>query len=407
MQLFSANIVKAFFGFIGTVFVLRGWSTSDIGDIYTLVGVMLLFQQFGDLGTGSSFIQMMSRTKKENNLVIASYLGFKVIVVSVLLIIFILICGYYVFVSQSPEVYGLATVCMAAIFGVYGGFFAALVTARQEFPKLSYLKILPPLVKTIFIVVLYFLQITQFFWLLIAFIIPSVVLFTLGFYFTRYPLFRESTYKSIFSKRGRQLYDMSRWVFLLGFAQTSFSQIDIFMLKRMSSDYQIAQFISAQKLSAVVLMFSQAIFTVMLPKMRSFKTDEELLGLCKKLFFLYIGCFLLMFPLTYLAPYVVPFVLGAKYAESIPILKIFVFQALGHMFISSQSLVFYRKNRLPWLVLFAFLQLGLNFYGNYMVIHEYKALGAVWVSTILNNSFYFVALLFSVILLKRNMKKSQ
>ena len=50
-QLFSANVLKGFFGFIGTIIVLRGWSTSDIGDIYTLVGVMLLFQQFGDLGT--------------------------------------------------------------------------------------------------------------------------------------------------------------------------------------------------------------------------------------------------------------------------------------------------------------------------------------------------------------------
>lgn len=194
---------------------------------------------------------------------------------------------------------------------------------------------------------------------------------------------------------------MSRWVFLLGFGQTWFSQIDIFMLKRMSSDYQIAQFVSAQKLSAVVLMFSQAIFTVMLPKMKSFKTDEELMGLCKKLFFLYIGCFLLLVPGTYMAPIVVPLVLGQKYAASIPILKIFLFQALGFMFITSQSLVFYRKNRIPTLVFFTFLQLGLNFAGNYVVIPDYKALGAVWVSTILNNCFYFIALLYSLYLLKK------
>jgi hypothetical protein len=42
-QIFSANIGKAGIGFIGSIFVLRGWSTADIGDIYTLVGVLLLF----------------------------------------------------------------------------------------------------------------------------------------------------------------------------------------------------------------------------------------------------------------------------------------------------------------------------------------------------------------------------
>ena len=399
-QLFSANLVKAFFGFLGTILVLRGWSTADIADIYTLVGVMLLFQQFGDLGTGSSFIQIMSRSPRENQAVIDPFLGFKVLVVSILFLFFVSVCGIYIFISPSQEIYGLAMVCLAAIFGVYGGFFAVLTTARQNFTDLSYLKIFPPLIKTAFIFILYYLQLTNFNWLLLAFIVPSVALFILGYRFTRYP-FYEGNLQSIFSKRGRQLYEMSRWVFLLGFGQTWFSQLDIFMLKRMSSDYQIAQFVSAQKLAAVVLMFSQAIFTVMLPKMRSFKTNEELKILCKKLFILYFICVGLMIPLTYLAPIVVPFLLGVKYIDSIPILKVFLFQAIGFMFISSQSLVFYRKNKLPTLVFLTFLQLGANFLGNYWVIYEYKALGAVWVSTILNNFFYFIALGYSLFLLRK------
>ena len=108
---------------------------------------------------------------------------------------------------------------------------------------------------------------------------------------------------------------------------------------------------------------------------------------------------------TLLTPYVVPIIMGGRYLDSIPILKIFIFQALGHMAINSQSLIFYRKKKLPALVMFTGLQLALNFVGNYLVIHEHKALGVTWVSAILNNLFYFVLFMYCYKLLNKESKR--
>ena len=407
LQLFSANMIKAFFGFIGTIFVLRNWSASDIGDIYTLVGVMLLFQQFGDLGTGSSFVQLYSRSNRDDIKTIETYLGFKIFVFLALFAFFLIITGYQFFVEPSRELFGLSAITIAAIFGIYGGSLTALTTARQQFTKVSYFKIIPPAVKTGFIIILYYLNQTDFYWLLLAFILPSIVLLILALFITGFPLWKHAfKLKQVFSRRGGQLYQMSKWVFLIGFAQTSFAQLDVFMLKRLSSDVQISHFVSASRIAAIVFMFSQAIFTVMLPKMRSYKSDSELVGFSYHILKLYFVFLVMMIPVTYVASYLMPLLLGQRYVAAVPILQVFVFQAIGHMFINTQSLIFYRKNVLHWLVIFSYIQLGLNFIGNIYAINLYRALGAVWLSTILNNVFYIVGLLFCLYILKKDQKKA-
>ena len=403
LQLFSANMLKAGAGFIGSIFVLRGWATEDIGDIYTLVGVMLMFNQFGDLGTGSSFIQLVSRSKGENQNIIDAYLGYKILVSSILFILFVIFTYIYFFQSSSREVLGLSMVALAAVFGVLGGFFTTLITSRQQIKKLSILKVVPPVVKTIIRISLCYTGQKDFVWLLFAFLCPPLILVILGYFLTGYPFYR-ARIRSIFTKRGRQLYNLSKWVFFIGFAHTAFSQIDIFMLKRMSSDYQIAQFVSAQKLAAIVVLLSQAIFTVMLPKMNSIKDARELISLNKKIFYLFVALNTLMIPVTYLVPWVVPIVMGQKYLASIPILKVFLFQALGYLFISTQSLFFCNCNRLPILVLFSLTQLLLNGLGNYLVIYEYKALGAVSVSALLNGSTYLIMSIYCYFLLRKDLK---
>lgn len=406
LQLFSANILKAGFGFLGSIFVLRGWSTADIGDIYTLVGVLLLFYQIGDMGTGGGFIKMMTQPQAKKEPITHSYFAFKVIITLFLFLLFLFFLGYYFFISPSREILGLACVSLAAMTGVMGGYFIALLNAQQEYQKLSLTKTIPPLIKTLLIIVLFTFNIKSFYWLLTAFLIPPVISLILGYTLNTRPL-PKIKFKAIFSKYGKRLYYISKWVCIINFCQTGFSQIDIFMLKRMSSDYQLAQFISAQKLSTIVLMLSQAVFTVMLPKMHDYRRNGELWRLTKKMFGLYIVFGVFMVPATQISPFIVPLIMGPTYIDSIPILNVFIFQALGGMFIHAQSLVFYRKNILGWYAIISCAQLLSNYAGNYLVIYEYKALGAIWVSAVLNNIFYFIMILTCLTLFKKEKREEE
>jgi O-antigen/teichoic acid export membrane protein len=358
------------------------------------------FYLFGDLGSGAGFIKMMTQDRVNQAEIIKSYLAFKILISIALFFGFTLFLLYYFFISQTREILGISLVCFTGIFGILSGYFTNLINIKQEYTKLSLLKTIPPLIKTLLIILLYFLDFRSFYPLLFAFFLPAFISLIMGFYYNS-EFLPTIDFKSIYSKYGRDLYSISKWVCIINFCQTGFSQIDIFMLKTMSSDYQLAQFISAQKFSTIVLMLSQAIFTVMLPQMHQFKMNWELVSLTKKMFILYLVFLILLIPISFILPLFVPIILGPSYIDSIPILKVFVFQALGGMFISAQSLIFYRKNLLNWLALFTSVQLLLNFAGNYLVIFQYKALGAIWVSALLNNLFYLFISCFCLIFLNK------
>lgn len=398
-QIFTANIVKAGFGFIGSIFVLRGWSTGDIADIYTLVGVMLIFTQIGDLGTGSSFVKLVNKEGMDQEVMTQSYLGYKVVVCVGLLIVLIGSLAYYFLLDPRREVLGFAIITFASIFGVMTGFYASLLNAKQLYSSLSLTKIIPPLAKSIMIIFLFILGVKSFGWLLLAFITPAIFGALLGYYYYQYPITLKSI-KSLLSSEGRLLYEMSKWVCLYSICQTTFSQIDIFMLKSMAGDNQVAQYVSAQKIATVILMLSQAVFTVMLPKMDNFKTAERVLHFNKMNFFFYLALTILMIPSTFFCSLAVSIVLGQQYLEAVPLLKIFLFQTVGGMLISTQALFFFRLDKLNWLALLSIAQLALNAAGNYYFIPNYGAEGAIWVSTVLNNLFYLLLMALTYFLVR-------
>ncbi len=410
IQLFSANIIKAAIGFIGSIIVLRGWSAADISDIYALIGLMLIFQQIGDLGTGSSFVRLMNQPgdsgPEHQKAITQSYLSFKYIVCSVLFFLGLIFLCYSFYSPKPKETFALAAVFFATILSIFGGFQYTLINAQQRYRELSILKIYPPLIKTLLVSVLLFLGFNHFYWLLLAFLLPSLVIFIQGHYYTQYSVF-QFQWKSLFDSSGLKLFHLSKWVFLLGFFQTLFSQIDILMLKSMSSDHQVAQFVSASKVAGVMMLFSQALFTVILPKIKNLNTNEDLKKLSFQFLGLYFVLLVLLIPCLFISPYLVPLILGDRYLDSIPILNVVLFQVLGGMLITTHSLIFFQKNKIPVLVLIFAIQFLLNFIGNYLFIPQYQAMGAVWVSTVLNNAFYIFIFLYTLIFLVSPTEKKQ
>lgn len=404
LKLFLANLSKAGMGFIGSVVILKGWSDRDIADIYTMVGVLLLISQFGDLGMGSGFIKLLSERKTTRRELTETFWTMKVLICVAVFGLSLFFTACYFFISPTREVMSLAAVAIAGIFLILSGYFAVLLTALQKFNGVAWMKVVPPTVKTLFIISMFFLGVRSYPLLLLAFLMPPIVGVVIG-YLLRPDLGYKVRFMPKVTESAKDLFHISKWVYLIGVFQTTFSQIDIFMLKRMSSDFYVTQFVSASKLAGILLMVSQAFFTVMLPRMNEIRSDATLIDFSKKLFLFYIGFLLLLYPASLVSPYAIHYILGERYIGALPVLNVFFFQVIGGMFITSQSLMFYRKNKLPYFVVITGIQLTLNFVGNYMVIHQYKALGAVWVSAILNNAFYLFILLVSLWILRRNPEK--
>lgn len=349
----------------------------------------MILTQLGDLGTGSAFVKLVNQANVKKEAMISAYLGYKVLVCIVFSALLVGSLLYYFLLDPRKEVLSFLLIVFASIFGVMTGFYASLLNAKQMYRSLSITKIFPPLLKSLLIIILFALGISSFGWLLFAFMTPALFGAMFGYYFIKYPIHLSSV-KSLWSDEGKMLYQLSQWVCLYSLSQTIFSQIDVFMLKSMAGDKQVALFVSAQKLSTVILMLSQATFTVMLPKMENFKTTERILHFNKLNFYFFIGLSLLMVPAMVLCPLAVSLILGDQYLDSVPILRIFLFQTVGGMLISNQTLFFFRFNKMQWLAILSFVQLLLNAIGNYIFIPLYAAEGAIWVSTVLNNGFYLI-----------------
>src|SRR5688572_3800206 len=64
--LISGNLVNAGLGFVSSILVLRKLDKESIALLYPLIGILMISEQFGDLGLSTSFVKIASNYAKSN-----------------------------------------------------------------------------------------------------------------------------------------------------------------------------------------------------------------------------------------------------------------------------------------------------------------------------------------------------
>ncbi len=382
----SSSIANSILGFVISIIILRNLPAEDIGILYPLVSLLLMTNQFGDLGLSISFVKIFSRLKLDDlsgethrtDQLISTYFWMKFILATLISSLGFIFATEISVLLLDTEKYTqwVQFTFIVAFFQFFTTLFQSLAQANERFKHLALSRTLPQLVKFLGIAIFLILQKLNFAWAFFFFFqlpILSLIIVMLGSHSKRT---LHSLSLGIEKKNVSALYNVGKWICLSMVTNAAIAHSDILMTRSLVGDHELARLLGGQRLASVLPLISTSLVTVLLPKVNSMQGPKELNFFIRKsikIMPLITGVFLLAIPL---APFFIPLLLGEKYESSIVIFNAFlIVQAIG-VFITPLSLVFYRLNKEYVMSGINLFQMIVNLVGNYIFIPLYGAIAA-------------------------------
>ncbi len=382
----SSSIVNSALGFFISIIILRNLPSSDIGILYPLVSLLLMTNQFGDLGLSIGFVKLFSIFKTQDlkneghqtDHLISTFIWLKFVLALLVCLIGIFFSSQIsdlLFDSASYESWVQITF-VVAFFQFFTGLFQALAQADQRFKHLAISRTLPQIIKFSGIAIFLLLKKLNFTWTYIFFFqLPLFALFIILIGPNTKRALKSLRY-GIEKEKVTRLYSIGKWICLSMVTNAAIAHSDILMTRSLVGDDELARLLGGQRLASVLPLISTSLVTVLLPKVNSMQGPKELNFFIRKsirIMPLITGAFLLAIPL---APYFIPLLLGQKYESSVEVFNAFlIVQAIG-VFITPLSLVFYRLDKEYIMSGINLFQMIINLVGNYIFIPIYGALAA-------------------------------
>lgn len=386
----SSSILNSILGFIISIIILRNLPAKDIGVLYPLVSLLLMTNQFGDLGLSISFVKLFSRFKiddivsegpqgkRQIDHLISTYFWLKFILAFVVSTLgFFYATKISILLLDTPKyAQWVQLTFVVAFFQFFMGLFQSLAQANGRFKHLALSRTLPQLVKFLGIVSFLLLNKLNFpraFFFFFQLPILSLLIVMAGPHAKRA---FQSLHLGIDKKNVSKLYSVGKWICLSMVTNAAIAHSDILMTRSMVGDHELARLLGGQRLAAVLPLISTSLVTVLLPKVNSMHGKKELNFFIRKsikFMPLISGVFLLAIPL---APFFIPLLLGQKYLSSISIFNAFLIVHTIDVFITPLGLVFYHLNKENVMSGINFIQMAVNLIGNYIFIPIYGAIAA-------------------------------
>jgi O-antigen/teichoic acid export membrane protein len=376
-----ANIIAAGAGFVSSVITLRSLGTEGVGILYPLIGVMMIFSQFGDLGVSTAFIKLAGKTYLENIEKSHQYFNAVLKLKLILAVIGTALCLLFstpisIKILDSAQHSNLVKLMSFGVFfQIMSHYFSSSLQVEGKFKTLAFFKAFPPLVKVVLLVIL--LQLGKFtlFNVLLATLIVPFLANVIGVYSLNKTIFRvQADLKQYFN----EIYLIARWIFISAVASSLMGQTDILMLRSMAGSSAVEQLLGGLKLASVLPVVTTAFLTVVLPKVLSMKSHNELNYFYRKSLLSLPVLFFIGLAAIPLSSYLIPIVLGEKFNLSISVFRIYFIGFLLEIFITPMSSIIYHINKEKLFVILNIVQLILNIVVNYLLIPFLGADGAAY-----------------------------
>ena len=374
-----ANFLVTVIGFVSSILVFRTQDTAVIAILYPLVGLFLFLDQFSDFGLTVSYIRYASADlnlgqenfRRTTNATLQAHTALATIVVCA-----VIFCSS--FISKrlfQTEIYS-TWVSLAALctwFYALSNFLQSILQAQGNFRRLAWARIIPNLVKALALVVLALSGKKDLSYLFFAFLVsPSLSIFVM-LPALDLKIFRFETHSRAEFLR---LFDFSKWIFFSAVAVSCISQLDLFMLRSLAPDQEVVRYLGGQRLASILPLLISSLVTILLPKISSYRHKSELRFYLKKVFLFSPIIFVLILSFSFLAPWVIPLALGAKYQSSVGIFQAYCWVYALDTVVTLASLVFYNLNLVSWFSGLNIVQLALNYGLNLLLIPRFGAMGA-------------------------------
>lgn len=382
-----SRFINAFLFLLFTFFMMSVLSVENYGEFSFFYSIASVVPFFLNLGIDASLIAITS--KIDNHDKYLNYLGLYWRLKFILIGVGVLISFVYL------SFVGNELVFLSLLAGITFGFsdcFKAPAEARKMF---NFVSLTLPLRNTFLLLLCFFLywlgydNVYVFIYCMISANVLRIVFIYVLYVRKIAPLVLKTTLKF------GDLFVFLKWIFTKDLLITIVAQLEILILGQLVlhnivSKAELGYYSGAFTLSMVLSLVTNSLTSILLPEVAG-KDDVKslqsfILKLFKSMLFVVPVCILFYFIITAF----VHFGYGEKYEASIPLFPIIILGTIFAFYANNISLIFYRKDRLFFLVLITFLKLVLGVVLSLIFIPIYGSWGAA-ISFLIVRIFDFIA----------------
>lgn len=382
---FSENMITKFFGFFITLILVRNLGPANYG-IYSFILVnILVFSALFDFGMENTAIRFSNQDKEKTNTIFGLYFIVKVLILFVFIFVISLGGGQILLLIHKTE---LIKYIPFFILGFIGEslFFVndTYLQCIQKFKLRAIINVSRQIFLFAIVLFLVLKKILILKYVLFTFLIAIV--FSL-FFIPRYLVFIKSFFSKKISKvLLKNIFNYEKWMFVLASINGLLGRIDIYMLSFWATYSQLGIYSAAYNLLSIVSFLPYVFGKVMLPKMAETK-KEDLFMLTIKMAkpIIFISLTLLLFIPIF--PYIVPFLFGHKYDDSIAVVQMLSVATLISFVLLPFEQSMYPLGKPKYTSFLKFAQLILSIILNLIFIPKYGMLWAA-INLIIARLFY-------------------
>lgn len=374
-QMFSL-LVSFFIG----AWLARYLGPENYGIISYSVAFVGLFTFIAYLGIHSILLRDLVKNPEKKDELLGT--GFGLLLAGSITAFILIFISVFLFESSS-FVRGLiilyASTFLWSAFGVISVYFQSTVQAKKNV-RASVASALVASILKVFLI----LTGKGIIWLMVIFIIESLLLTIL--YISSYLKsgFKFSTWK--FDKRlAKQILSGAWFLALAAAVGYIFLRVDQVMIRHFLDETAVGLYSAAIKLVEIWYFIPGIICGSLLPAIINAKkvSQEKFVSRLRKLYCLLGGiAVIIAILLSVFAPFIVRFLFGNAYFESIGILRIYVWSGVGFFLNAGFYQYFLAENRLKTIFYFYLFLMVINIVLNFVLISNFGISGAAWATMI-------------------------
>lgn len=390
---FSSNLISSIFYFLITITATRYLPMKDFGvfAIYAAIGGLLPF--FMDLGLNITNLKFLSENDGKEEKIIGTMLWLR-IGSGLLIFVFSLIFGKFLidsFFKINSSYLNIQIMVFSTILLSVVSLLQTVLQSSYKFLQYSIVTVLLNFARFFLIFTACFfgyksldLMIFLYFSAILA-PFAAVVIFT-----------KKQINFSFDNEKLKCMINFSKWVALSTIITAVIMRVDTIMLGIISSKEEVAKYALAFQIAFIIPLFTNAVFTVLFPRVVSIENITEFKKLAKWLLktapIQAAVCIVLLF----ISKYFILFVFGESYADASSVLNILIISFVVGFFAAALNPLFYALNIPQSLFYIYFCQLIANILLNLVLIPPLGAEGSA-ISSLVIRIFGVIATWYIII----------
>lgn len=406
---FSRTAVAKVGSVIFTIILARLLLPETFGLYSLALSTIMIFAAFSNLGVGQTVVKFLSSCKSEQKSKDYFAYLFKVkMVLTIFSIVFLVLLAYPLAYSyyDKPIFLALLAGSFYIFFSGLASIFESVFQSSNNFRKGLFMETILQISRIFFVPIVILLLIDNFSTetLLFYIYLALSISFLFSFVYVRYGMKKQVAFFNLKSRKLKKSEKRNLNLFIIALASIAvskalFGYIDMFILGRFVDAEFIGFYRAAFILvgsAAPLITFSSALF----PIFSRIKGKQLARGMKKAVFVTNLVSIPALILTFFIAPFIVRFIFGTEYLDSVNILRLFAVLLFIAPLIGIYSSYLISQNKPKKVAQSMFIATILNVILNYVLIVnllQYGQLQAVYgaaIATIISKLFYLLLLVF-------------